>query len=311
VSFIRSLELLELITTMLLSSFVLLVVLVMHQSCLNEVHAQLHTHPESETQSESEEQSESETQSESEEQSESDEESDEHIDIGERAAHPTTRGIIFPDNIAAVVGSEVILTCRGSFGSNKIQWQFLAVGSTIPLTIVDKCKVDSRHVDSYRVDDTDKACNLVLDSVTLELAGTYSCSDRSQRSFTASSRLIVLAAEPACKTSADGQKKVKTGTDVTFTCSVQYSGAAAPAMQFLNEFEEVMPVNSVTSTSTHVETSFVTNAGYKTIRPYTAKTYFNAIVLPPAHSAEKMKFRAENVPDYVYKWTSLAFAVSP
>jgi len=219
--------------------------------------------------------------------------------------------IEFPANIAEVVGRKVTLECRGRYGSDKIQWQFLAVGSTTPLYIVDSCKVNSKYIDAYAVDETDNACNLRIDSVTIALAGTYTCTDISRRSVTASSELIVLAAEPACKTSADGQKSVKAGTEVTFTCSVQYSGAAAPVMQFLNEFEQIMPVNSVIFNSSYVETSIVAKAGIPTIRPYTAKTYFNTIVLPPLYKKDRLKLRDLDVPDYVYSWTSKPMVVSP
>jgi len=46
----------------------------------------------------------------------------------------------------------------------------------------------------------------------------------------------------------------------------------------------------------------MTTAAKPTIRPYTAKTYFNEIVLPPVLGGEKMKFRAQNIPNYVYNW---------
>lgn len=263
----------------------------------------------SEGHSESEHNHESKGQSESEEQHESDEQSEEGdaIQIGERAAKPGKQGLVFPDNTAAVVDSEVTLTCTGRKNSENIQWKFSPEGSHEAETIVEDCTVNDRYIDEYAVKTDKKACDLVMESVTKLLAGTYTCSDRSKPSFTASAKLIVLDSAPHCQLNIEGHKTLSAGTQVSFSCSVTYSGHAPPAMQWTDEFGDVM-TSSTDSNLTSVVTTYSMNAEIPVLSPYTCKTYFNTITFTetgPKTSA------ANNAPTYTSSWKSKPLVVQP
>jgi len=206
----------------------------------------------------------------------------------------------------AVVGSEVTLTCRGQSNSNKVLWSFLPKGSYKSAVIVQNCNVDCRHIDEYDINTNNKACNLVIDNVTMALAGTYACSDRSKESFTAAAELIVLESEPSCKSSADGQKFLKAGTEVNFTCSVRYAGTKPPSMDWTDEFDKVIP-SLPKSGENNFESSITVKVKAPTLRPYTCKTYFRKTYFSKNVPASRLGVhRAFNVPDYVFSWTSQA-----
>jgi len=221
-------------------------------------------------------------------------------DIEARAARGE-KSIITPVNTMGIVGNGVSLSCRGR--SDKVDWMFIPEGSTSPQVIVEKCLADKRYIDSYVVDTTGKSCNLEIESLTLAMAGTYTCTDRSRRSTTASAKLVVLASEPMCSPSFGDQSVLKAGTRVILTCSVHYAGAIPPVMTWTDELDAAMHMTSSKTNATYSESSLVLTAEVPSLRPYNCETTF--IQVEPS-KIKDIVIKAANNLDYSYKWTSEA-----
>jgi len=240
------------------------------------------------------------------------EQTDDDVGIGTRSGRSYReqhKRRVSPVNTAAIVGKPVTLKCRRR--SQNINWMFVPLGSNTVMPVAEKCRADNRHVDRYDVDTSFQSCNLEIESVTLDMAGTYSCMDRSQRSTTSSAELIVLESKPLCKSSAEGEKTLAADSEVHISCSVRYSGSLPPVMEWTDEFGQNVSSTSV-KTKNYVKSSFVVTAEASALRPYFFQAYFKKIDLPPTrdkpHKGRKVT-TAGNAPDYVYTWTSRSVVI--
>ena len=93
-------------------------------------------------------------------------------------------------NTAAVAGQRVTLSCRRS--SSSVVWNFTPVRASVSLTIVSDCQPLPSVSGVYRTESINGSCDLIIDHVTTDLAGTYSCQDMSGNSSTVASHLTVL-----------------------------------------------------------------------------------------------------------------------
>jgi len=89
--------------------------------------------------------------------------------------------------------------------SENILWEFAAEGKKTPITIVEGCKTEEMYSNSYRVKMSNTACNLVIDNLTLAMAGTYTCTDRKDGSTSVSTEYNVTVDD-----------KVKVNSDAVF-----------------------------------------------------------------------------------------------
>jgi len=193
----------------------------------------------------------------------------------------------------------VTLYCRGR--TQNIQWMFTQEGTVTPVIIADNCTINVSYMNSYYLDKINQACDLEIDSLTLDMAGTYTCAERGARSIPSSAKLIVLATAPVCKSTADGHHHVEADTKIHFSCSVRYAGHSPPTMHWTDEFHKTVSTAAVKTNATHSVSSFVVKAEVPILRRYTCKTYFNEI--RPANSLSTAK-QADNAPHYKYSWTS-------
>jgi hypothetical protein len=97
--------------------------------------------------------------------------------------------LVAPLNVAALIGEAVILSCRRL--TQNIAWTFTPVNGLGGLVAVD-CEPVAAVVEIYRIDSTNEACHLIIDMVTINLAGTYTCQDMSTNDKLVSAELIVL-----------------------------------------------------------------------------------------------------------------------
>jgi len=87
----------------------------------------------------------------------------------------TTCEVIIPVNTDAKLGEKVVLQCR--LNSQNIAWTFCARGSG-PSQIAVNCELGPSTAGKYRLDkSTTNACHLVIDSVTVNHFGKYTCQD--------------------------------------------------------------------------------------------------------------------------------------
>jgi len=223
-------------------------------------------------------------------------------DVGARAAkqfEPVT-----PVNTVGLVRASVTLHCR--VHSLKMPfnmgWSFIAEGSNSPVSIVHKCRTEDRYNDDYEVDKENNACNLVIDILRLDMAGTYTCLDRLSN---ASAKLIVLESDPICKSSVS-EREILAGSAVTFTCSVRYSGFMAPHVEWTDEFRRILPSKSHHSNKAYVESSLVITAKVPILPPYISKTFFkDAALVSPGDAVHD----ATNNIGYSREWKSKAVRV--
>jgi len=94
------------------------------------------------------------------------------------------------ENTVALAGSSLKLPCRGF--SHRMQWMFTAEGTYTPLILAYDCEIDERYVRHCHIDKSNKACNLVIKSLTTDMAGTYTCVERGPHNKPSSAKLIVL-----------------------------------------------------------------------------------------------------------------------
>jgi len=209
----------------------------------------------------------------------------------------TTRleDLVTPDNTVDLIGETVSLKCRGYSQSQNIQWHFLAVGSRIPIMIVNRCRINLKFVDLYEVDKADQACNLIIESLTLDLAGTYICTDRTIGISRSSAQLVVLKSEPMCKSTTDRMESLNDGTFVDLTCIVRYAGPVAPTMEWLHENDTIIPSDPVESNESRVKTSLTVVAKIPSLIPYRCKTFFKKERIVPK---QDKVHRAANQLDY-------------
>jgi len=81
---------------------------------------------------------------------------------------------IIPTNTTARLGEKAVIKCR--LASQNIAWMFCP-RNTGPYLIAVNCVVVQSAADSYSLDKTSNACNLVIDNVTASHYGTYTCQD--------------------------------------------------------------------------------------------------------------------------------------
>jgi len=214
-----------------------------------------------------------------------------------------------PENTVGFIGKTVKLNCRGF--TSKIEWIFTATGSHSPITIAQNCKLDKRAIDHHKLDTEANSCNLEIEHLTFALAGSYTCSDRSERSSVSTAQLVILEADPTCSPSTGNERSVAAGTDVILTCSVRYAGLYPPVMEWIDEFDTVHPDSTTATKEDVVESSITVTADGKSVQPHTCKTYFDDRVTNGAMSDEKsFVFEAKNVFYYEQSWTSLPLRVT-
>jgi len=114
--------------------------------------------------------------------------------------------------------------------------------------------------------------------------------------------------EPSCKSSADGNKFLIGGDEVTFSCSVRYAGAMPPVMEWTDQYDRIIIPNSVKSDETYVESNVMVKAEVPGLGRYSFKAYFTKI--GPKSSSEKVH-AAVNAPEYTYLWTSKPVLLHP
>jgi len=140
---------------------------------------------------------------------------------------------------------------------------------------------------------------LIIDSVTKELAGTYTCQDLSSSEKPLSAELIVLEDHPSCKMNTSTQG-VAINIPVLFSCGVSFVGNLAPVMKWTDELGQEIDMTFVHSNSSSLETGVIMTAAMPQLRSLTCRTYFQEPpVLPPAPILPAM-----NAPNYTSSWTS-------
>jgi len=95
-----------------------------------------------------------------------------------------------PLNTAGVVGQSITLTCLSNTGD--VVWNFSPINTIFPVTIVAGCEVVTAASDMFRVDTQQEACHLVIDRLTLDHAGWYTCEDFVTGDKPTSAQLVVL-----------------------------------------------------------------------------------------------------------------------
>jgi hypothetical protein len=214
--------------------------------------------------------------------------------------YATSYGIVAPDNTAALTGSKLELSCRRR--SQNVAWTFVSVGDGSSALIVVDCTPVGSVGTTYSTNSSLEACHLVVNSLNLNLAGTYTCQDTSTNEQVFSAQLIALESEPVCSTNATND--LFQNTPVLFSCWVEYAGNVAPLFRW-----EDADGNTLTSTTnkndTHVESRLIVLASSPSIGPVSGITYFEPpMVDPPAHIDP-----ATNAPAFVSNWTSLSYSV--
>jgi len=86
-----------------------------------------------------------------------------------------TYDAVVPVNTEVRNGQKAVLNCQ-LFNPELIVWTFYSKISG-PQVIAVSCYIVQSVVGSYRVDKTTNACNLVIDRVTVNHLGTYTCQD--------------------------------------------------------------------------------------------------------------------------------------
>jgi len=175
-----------------------------------------------------------------------------------------------PPYIAVLAGNNAMLLCEVDYISDNIDWAYYPADGKPQVVIVKNCKVENKFVDDYSVMKSSVACFLVIKKARLDMAVKYSCSDRLSY-LSSSSELTVIESKPSCKSSADGEKFLKAGTEVTFTCSVRYAGESAPSMEWYDEKDRSIP-SVDKSDKNHLESSIIVKAEDSSLKPYACRT---------------------------------------
>jgi len=208
--------------------------------------------------------------------------------------------LVAPLNTAAVVGQAVTLNCKR--GSPRILWMFVSATTGTSQPIASDCTVLSIVSNFYTTDSTDGACHLKINALSSSLAGKYSCIDITSNEGDMDAEVIALDTTPQCYTDAKGDYLLPM-TTVYMSCSVGYTGRLAPHIVWKNEVGAEIVTESANTTNNHVWSQIKVQAFVPSLRPFTAKTFFNA---PPS---KEVKDLASNEPSYEYIWTSEAKTV--
>ena len=97
--------------------------------------------------------------------------------------------LMIPENTIAQEGTPVTIYCRRR--SQEVTWHFVEAGSGVSVVIADNCQPVPALRDMFRIDNSDDACNLIIDSVTLDHAGSYSCQAVPEDDQVTNAQLIV------------------------------------------------------------------------------------------------------------------------
>jgi hypothetical protein len=96
--------------------------------------------------------------------------------IGNTCLAQVTCEAIVPERTTAKLGEKAVFKCRQT--SQNIAWTFCSKAGK-PRVIVDNCNVVESAVGDYGVDKSNNGCNLVINNVTVDDLGTYTCQDLS------------------------------------------------------------------------------------------------------------------------------------
>jgi len=211
----------------------------------------------------------------------------------------TVKGeLLVPMNTAALSGTTVTLYCRRQ--TQRILWGFVSASGAASVSIVVDCQVLPAVSEIYKTDSSDDSCNLIINSLAMNLAGTYSCQDMMSSEPVASAEVITLESDPDCSSTASTNDFVLFNSIVLFSCKLSYSGNIHPSVTWKDEFGNIVPSDDLRN-STHIENVMTVQARPPSLRPYTSSVFFNApTVDPPAHLRPAL-----NRPSYTYNWTSL------
>jgi len=216
----------------------------------------------------------------------------------------TTRGttarpveLMVPQNTAAVLDDTATIKCTRR--SQNIAWSFKPMTSGASGIIAVNCVPIPQYSDIFRIDRNYGACHLIIDNVTMDVAGTYTCQDLSYTEKPLSAELTVLETEPSCRMNTS-TVAVAANIPVLFSCQVSFSGMIPPAMKWKDELGRDVPLSLLTINSTFLETGIIMNAGIPIMRPFTSLTYFEVPPTVPPSPTEP----AVNAPNYTASWTS-------
>jgi hypothetical protein len=216
--------------------------------------------------------------------------------------YATSYGVEAPDNTAALAGTRVELFCRRR--NQNVAWTFVSAGDGTSALIAVDCTPVGSVATLYSTNSSFEACNLIVNSVSPVLAGTYTCQDTSSNENAVSAQLITLESQPVCTTDAtDG---LLPNAPVVFSCRVGYTGIEAPLFRWEDADGNILPSNT-NSNGTHVDSRLSVLAVEPFVGPVSAITYFEApVVDPPSHINP-----ATNAPAFISNWTSLTYSVLP
>jgi len=99
-----------------------------------------------------------------------------HLLLGIYCFGEETCEAIIPSDSTVKLGQPAVLKCRQT--TQNIAWTFCPRNSG-PQLIASNCNLSPKAADSYRLDKSNNGCNLVIDNVTMNHYGTYTCQDLS------------------------------------------------------------------------------------------------------------------------------------
>jgi len=208
---------------------------------------------------------------------------------------------VAPENVAAVAGNSLTLSCRRR--TQNVAWMFSAAGTGAAVLIAYNCQILGTFSDLYRIDDTNHACHLVIERLSLDLAGTYSCQDVSIGEISVAAQLIVLDTSPVCTTNATSAY-INPGPPVYIYCKITYSGNISPKYQWKTEFD-LEHESSLKANGGNLESGIVVLSRMPAVRPYSARVYFDDIL----RDLSNLTNAAVNIPSYIFTWTNDVIAV--
>ena len=93
-----------------------------------------------------------------------------------------------PRNEWGYVGGSVTLLCRRS--TQQVVWTFVQYGSMHSVVVSSGCS-GSRILAGYRVDTSGGAYLLIIERLTLDHAGTYTCTDLTSSQLSVAAQLVL------------------------------------------------------------------------------------------------------------------------
>lgn len=202
-----------------------------------------------------------------------------------------------PLNVASLVGESAIIQCQRV--TQSVAWHFISVGTGSSGIIAVDCRPIASVSGIYKIDTANGACNLVIENVTVNQAGTYSCQDLGSTDPAYSAELIVLEAPPSCRMNTTTQGVVA-AVPVLFSCSINFAGVYSPEMKWRDVLGKEMEKQIINTNSSFFETGVVIPAGLPVLMSVSCQSYFSS----PPDKPPSSVVPAENAPSYSSTWTT-------